>query len=320
MRYIPWILLLGSAVIFFGCDDGAAVSPCPGGQEMCEGSCKPISACSGYQSSTGGSTAKTTTSTRAPVDPGPYSSPDCTDTATAAKTLTGRYDMTEMKATDDKEYAVATNWWGEFDGQTVAYQGLSFTIGNPNDVIADENNPIGFPTMFIGNYQGRSTAKSNLPKLVSELSSVPTVFSTNAADGARDEYNAAYDVWFTQSQDPLPSSAVDPGKGGAFLMVWLFKPTRRQPRGAMKYGNHKVDGVENGWNVWIDPSDPPCISYVATTPVNGLAFDLNRFIQDSVKNNYGVTANMSLSIVFAGFEIWGHGDGLQMKNFCAQVN
>ncbi|MGE5786502.1 MAG: hypothetical protein ACM3ZE_18035, partial [Myxococcales bacterium] len=207
MRYVPWILVLGSGVMFFACDDGASVSPCPGGQEMCGDTCMAVSACPGYQSAKGGSTAKATTSTRAPVDPGPYSSPDCTDTATATKTLSGRYDGTMITATSGKQYAVAPNWWGEFDGQTVAYQGLSFTIGNPNDVFADANNPIGFPTMFIGNYQGYRTAQSNLPKLVSELSSVPTVFSTNAADGARDEYNATYDVWFTQSAEPLPSSA-----------------------------------------------------------------------------------------------------------------
>ncbi len=28
---------------------------------------------------------------------------------------------------------------------------------------------------------------------------------------------------------------------------------------------------------------------------------------------------MYLSIIFAGFEVWGGGDGLQVKQFCANV-
>jgi hypothetical protein len=59
---------------------------------------------------------------------------------------------------------------------------------------------------------------------------------------------------------------------------------------------------------------------VSTIPLDSLSFDLNRFIQDSVANGYGITSSMYLSIVFAGFEIWGGGDGLQVKQFCAKVN
>ena len=49
-------------------------------------------------------------------------------------------------------------------------------------------------------------------------------------------------------------------------------------------------------------------------------FGLNKFIQDSVKNNYGITNSMYLSVVFSGFEIWGQGDGLSVDRFCAKVN
>jgi hypothetical protein len=59
---------------------------------------------------------------------------------------------------------------------------------------------------------------------------------------------------------------------------------------------------------------------VSTTPRNGLAFDLNAFIQHSVTNNYGLKSSMYLSVIFAGFEIWDGADGLQAKNFCAKVN
>jgi len=50
------------------------------------------------------------------------------------------------------------------------------------------------------------------------------------------------------------------------------------------------------------------------------AYDLNDFIQDSVTNQYGITTSMYLSIIFAGFEVWGGGDGIECKQFCATVN
>jgi hypothetical protein len=84
-----------------------------------------------------------------------------------------------------------------------------------------------------------------------------------------------------------------------------------------------VAGVPGTWDVWVDPvrgTSPPCISYVSSEPVDSLVFDLNAFIQDSVTNAYGVTSSMYLSIVFAGFEIWGGGDGVSARRFCAKVN
>jgi hypothetical protein len=111
-------------------------------------------------------------------------------------------------------------------------------------------------------------------------------------------------------------------------MVWLFKPEQRRPRGGLPQAtgdntpNHTaqtVIGIPGTWNVWIDKTDPLCISYVASEPIDGLAFDLNSFIQDSVTKQYGLTASMYLSIVFAGFEVWAGGDGLECKQFCASV-
>jgi hypothetical protein len=102
-------------------------------------------------------------------------------------------------------------------------------------------------------------------------------------------------------------------------MVWYFKPGNRQPRGAVAYTRHAVSGLSGAWDVWIDSSNPPCISYVSTSVIETLDFDLNAFIQDAVKNGYGITSSMYLSLIFAGFEIWGGGNGLQAKAFCASV-
>jgi cellulose 1,4-beta-cellobiosidase len=142
-------------------------------------------------------------------------------------------------------------------------------------------------------------------------------------------FNAAYDVWFTATEADLPVRQASPGKGGAYLMVWMFDPRDRQPRGGApdadgKMGPnvaaHTIPGVDGTWDVWIDKTDPLCISYVRTTPTDGMAFDLNTFIRDSVTNSYGITSSMYLAIVFAGFEVWGGGDGLKLKQFCAAVN
>ena len=59
---------------------------------------------------------------------------------------------------------------------------------------------------------------------------------------------------------------------------------------------------------------------MSANPIDGLAFDLNDFIQDAVTNQYGVTSSMYFSLVFGGFEILGGADGLQLKQFCASVN
>lgn len=71
--------------------------------------------------------------------------------------------------------------------------------------------------------------------------------------------------------------------------------------------------------VWVDPSNPACISYVSTEERDGLDFDLNAFIQDSITNEFGITEEMYLSVIFAGFEIWGGGDGFTVERFCANV-
>jgi hypothetical protein len=104
-------------------------------------------------------------------------------------------------------------------------------------------------------------------------------------------------------------------------MVWMFKPTDRQPRGSDSGRlNQTIAGISGTWDVWVDTTNPPCVSYVSTTPLDGLAFDLDDFIQDAVAKSYGVTRSMYLSIVFGGFEIWGGCDGLSLTQFCAQVN
>jgi hypothetical protein len=251
-------------------------------------------------------------------------SPNCTDTSSASNLLTTQFAGTYIPTENgtQKNYRCNPNWWNRnvsFNGQSVAVDGLGFTVKNPNRIGSSDNNPIGYPAIFIGSYSGSTTKLSNLPKQVSALTKVNTVFQTNANTMGSHDYNVAYDVWFTPSSAVLGTNESAPPAGGAYLMVWYFKPDNRQPRGSNRYPNKTIPGIPGTWDVWIDSTNPPCISYVANTKVESMDFDLNNFIQDSVKNSYGITSSMYLSIIFAGFEIWGGSDGLQAKAFCADV-
>jgi hypothetical protein len=264
---------------------------------------------------------------------GGTASVDCTDVSTTTKSFTKQYEDGSLEVTGStKTYWTMTNWWHKFSGQTVTLNGLSMKLGNSQgaSVPASDGNPMGFPSIFIGTYQNKATVDSNLPKQVSDIKSVPTIFQTNASSLDTSNLNATYDVWFTANSTPLSSlMANNPGKGGAYLMVWLFKPSARQPRGGSgaatgtvpNYPATTVNGVAGKWDVWVDKaSDPLCISYVASDALDGLAYDLNNFIQDAVTKQYGITTSMYLSIIFAGFEVWSGGDGLECKQFCAAVN
>jgi hypothetical protein len=253
----------------------------------------------------------------------PPAAVDCPDTSTFSALVTGQYggNQIPVDGNANKSYFMHANWWGTpYKNQSENIEGIGFTMKNPDNASSSNSTPIGYPSIFIGSYQSKSSKGSNLPKQLSSLSSVPTIFSTNSQSIGWSNYNAAYDVWLTSGSSPLGGSAVDPGTGGAFLMVWLFKPTDRMPRGTIFANGLEVPGVPGSWTVWIDNTNPSCVSYVSDTKLSSLEFDLNLFLQDSVKKKYGnITASQYLSVVFAGFEVWGGGDGLQLKKFCANV-
>jgi hypothetical protein len=282
------------------------------------------SAVAGASGGQGGVKSSSSSSSSKPA-PTP-ASPNCTDVSTDESMQASQSGVTVVDVLGkDKNYFFHANWWktGAYNKQTEDQIGLSFTVANPANAGSPDNDPAGYPSFYIGgSYSGRSATKgSNLPKQVSALkgSTINTVLATNANSKGRSNYNVAYDVWFTSSSAALPNNQYTPGTGGAYLMVWLFMPSDRQPRGQKSQSGKTINGVPGNWDVWIDRTNPPCISYVHSSGVETLDFDLNKFIQDSVSNNYGITNSMYLYLIFGGFEIWRGGDGLQMKAFCADV-
>jgi hypothetical protein len=188
--------------------------------------------------------------------------------------------------------------------------------------------PTGFPSMFIGANSGHMTTGSNLPKQVSALTTVPTVWTWNdnatLADTTVNSYNATYDVWFSTQPQGEPATS---NPSGGFLMVWLYDPPDAQPIGRPVYQGVTIPDVSGTWDVWIGPNGTrPCISYVRTQPALSMSFDLNAFIKDAVNSRPDATGaptiqnSWYLSNVFIGFEIWRGGVGLETTNFCVAVD
>ena len=58
---------------------------------------------------------------------------------------------------------------------------------------------------------------------------------------------------------------------------------------------------------------------MAQQNLNSLSFDLNLFIKDAVLRGY-LQNTWGLTNVFAGFEIWSGGVGLETTDFAVTVN
>jgi hypothetical protein len=228
-----------------------------------------------------------------------------------------------------KSYIIQNNNWGrpESSDQLIRYSGNSFKIESSTGTKGGNGEPASFPSIFIGGngdtqnglYSTRSD--DNLPKAINAIQSINTTFKYNRASG---DLNATYDVWFA---DKAPTAPYNDGISG-FLMVWLYKPSGNSPIGnSPARTGVTVSGVPGTWDVWVGPraSGPspnaPVISYVATSAVTSLTFDLKKFIDDSIANNHGLQPSWLLTDVFAGFEIWtgSAANGLELTEFTAVV-
>jgi len=230
-------------------------------------------------------------------------------TMTGSGTLSGMDNTAQLGKSpvtaNGKQYIVQANSWGN-GTTTLTYNGTGFTVTGQTGT--GSSNPASYPSSFIGNNNNRSTTDSNLPIQVSSIKSVNTTWSWTANNVSGD-YNAAYDVWFTASNTSNINSPT------AYLMLWLHMPSGKQPRGSIIAPNVKIAGIT--WNIW---SDGQCISYLAVGDVHSISLDLNTFIQDAVNNRDGtIKSAYWLHDIFAGFEIWTGGTGLQSSNFTAVV-
>ena len=229
-------------------------------------------------------------------------------------TLMDRYDWQPVEH-DGHNYVVQNNVWGSGASQTVTYNETSFKVTAQSGTNGTNGAPVSYPSTFIGANYERATTGSNLPKLVSSIASVQTSWTNNAGGGIGGTYNASYDVWFsTKAEGDLEAPS------GGYLMVWFYDPANAQPIGSVVASNVSVSGVSGSWNIWQgNNGNVPCISYVRTQAIQSMTFDLNAFIQHAVGRGT-IKSNWYLSNVFAGFEIWNGGVGLESSGFYAIVN
>jgi hypothetical protein len=258
--------------------------------------------------------------------PGPAAECGKTSGTLGSTTASAAASMQRAKITgaDCKEYIVFNNNWSNQTGSTqlISFTGNKFTVTQGSS--ANGNGaPASFPSIYIGgngdtaNGTYSTLANSGLPKKVSEITSVTTTFTWTGNTG---DYNAAYDIWFS---DKSTSVAYNDAIAG-FLMVWLYKPSNQQPiGGSSKRSTGTIAGHK--WDVWVGPrgntsdgtndANRPVISYVAQDgPIKSLTFNIKDFMADAVTNadkdkQNGLTSaafssGWYLTDVFAGFEAW----------------
>jgi len=240
-------------------------------------------------------------------------------------------DFARAKVTvDGHDYIIQNNNWGNTAGSLILdYVNNSFKIKSGTATGGDA--PASFPSIFIGgngntmNGVYSTHPKDNLPIKISDIKSA---VSTLRYSGGTNIFNATYDIWFANS---IPTAAYNDGING-FVMIWLRDPQGKQPIGS-KVGTATVAGQT--WDVWkgdrgIGPdgtyNNAQVVSFlnpVENDDSRSQSFknvDLKLFFTAAA--SYGIGADMYLTDVFGGFEIWngGAGQNLAVDEFKAVVN
>jgi hypothetical protein len=261
--------------------------------------------------------------------------------AATAESSMKRYAVTGK---DCYKYIVQNNNFANPTGsvQTLTCVGASFeVVGSTASSASGSILPASFPSIYIGangaiaNGAYATWTDSDLPIQISKIASAQTSFDWSAPTPAG-EFAATVDVWFAKAA-PI-AGAYDDAVSGS-LMIWLGKPSSRQPVGE-RVRQATIAG--RAWDVWVGPhgatalgtddASRPVVSYVVQNgPLTGLDFDLINFITDAVANS---GADMSagrtsqafesrwyLTDVIAGFQIWTGSDatGLRCTRFACQV-
>jgi hypothetical protein len=239
-----------------------------------------------------------------------------------AGTLSAQYDT--VKVNCPKEYIIQNNAWGQspYAGQTVmAGPGAKFKV--TAQAATGTTTPEGYPSIFTGANSGRTSASSGLPRAISSIAagSLQTSWAWDASSvTGTNSYNAAFDVWFSTGSGGDPSLGAP---SGGYLMVWYYKPNDNQPIGStITNGSVTIGGKQ--FNIWYGTNNgKPVVSYVAMSSFNSWTFSLGDFIQDAIKRSCGsamcLNSSWYLTNVFAGFEIWKGGVGLQTTDFGVTV-
>jgi hypothetical protein len=205
------------------------------------------------------------------------------------------------------------------NSQCITASGTGFTVTSANHNIATNGAPAAYTAFVRGCHFGTCTSGSNLPKVVSTISSVPSLFTVRPAGTA---WDAAYDIWFDRAANTRTrNNALE-------MMIWL-NSTGVQPIGS-QVDTATLAGAT--WAVWYAPgASPPVITYrrQATTTSMPL-FDIKTFMTDAMSRNASTgrapaNGNPALNTAWfmtsvqAGFELWKGGAGAAGSTFGVAV-
>jgi hypothetical protein len=231
---------------------------------------------------------------------------------------------------DGEQYIIQNNNWGNLGGELILnYVNNSFKITSGSGSGGDA--PASFPSIYIGNngntkngvYSTKAT--DSLPIQIKNITSLPSTFRYSGTTG---QFNAAYDIWFANS---IPTTEYKDGIDG-FVMVWLRDPSGKQPIGGSPTATN-VMVAGQPWNVYVGKrggggpnANATVVNFTNPTEDNDSRnqsfknVDLKAFF--TAAQTYGISPEMYLTDVFAGFEIWqgGAGGNLAVDEFKAVVN
>ena len=224
-----------------------------------------------------------------------------------------RWHKTEVQR-DGLSYLFMANGWGpNFESQSVSWNGTSFTVDSMQGQQGAGYEPASYPTMFCGTYSDSQSGACGLPKALSDLTSLRTGWRWSA-NGNTGEYNAAYDIWLSNSSDISGHSS--------FLMIWLRDPKGQQPAGQKRVNGISVANAPGTWNIWAGQAgNKPIVNYVRLEGQDSaeLEVDVMDFVRDAETRQLTLPGSTVLSVA-VGFEIWeGPITGLQSQDFYVQV-
>lgn len=224
-----------------------------------------------------------------------------------------RWTKSEVKRNDVNYFFMANGWGPGFQSQTVSWNGTSFSVDSMQGTRGMKYEPASYPTVFCGAYSDSRSGECGLPRAIGSITSLRTGWRWNA-NGNAGQYNAAYDIWLSNSADISGHSA--------FLMVWLRDPPGQQPAGARTANAVSVSNAPGTWNIWSGSvGGKPCVSYVRTEGRDSpeVEIDVMDFVRDAATRKINLPGSTVLSVA-VGFEIWsGPIDKLQTNDFYVQV-
>lgn len=235
-----------------------------------------------------------------------------TPTQSGSGSSSDRYEKDDVKRNDSSYYFMANGWGPGFKSQTVSWNGTSFKVESLDGERGPNYEPATYPTVFCGVYSDSRSGACGLPKAITSIQSLRTGWRWNA-NGNTGPYNAAYDIWLSNSDSIAGHSA--------FLMIWLRDPDGAQPAGVTQVRQAAVHNAPGTWNIWVGVvGDKPCISYVRygyDSPE--LEVDVMDFVRDAAARNISLPGSTILSVA-VGFEIWsGPIKDLRSEDFYVQV-